>query len=484
MKMPRTGALGGAIVGRGPRGPATPSGPEALKRAGNVGSTSGFERMQGSGRSTTDRPRAPGGEAASGAGFALLGRFKQLKRSTQQAAVASALGFMLLLPPGVGQLMHPGAPTASSPLSLMMSEKAELPTGARVRAEASALRREIPGGVGAARELALRALIEHHDGAAASQRDLAALSGDAAAQMAKLRESVGLDAKMGYAVDWYWFGVPPEHATYHAGVDDARAIADQAGDVRAAVAEVRAMARNEVSELLKAESPEYAQLHAKYSHEKHRLEVATRIRDLADEASDALGTASNAILMRNLTPRTIEEPVYETRTSTNADGSTRSERVQTGTRTVDNPAWHTWNAVAVAAKARAEGKIRGLNETIRSNRELLGLDGSGISADLITAWDFFGQPSFFVWSFDSQDVSRAERAADQMVGQMNGMIRQIHTVYDPLSREVEATIDARWIELGGKGDPTKPDNPNDDALRASRARMRRKPDGTLELDNT
>jgi len=157
--------------------------------------------------------------------------------------------------------------------------------------------------------------------------------------------------------------------------------------------------------------------------------------------------------------------------------------VQTGTRTVDNPAWHSWNGIAIAAKARAEGKIRGLNETVKQHRELLGLDGDGISADLITAWDFFGQPSFFVWSFDSQDVDAAERAADRMVGEMNGLIRQIHTVFDPLEREVEATIDARWNELSGKGG--NPDAPQreDDALRARSTRMRRKPDGSLELES-
>lgn len=485
MRTPRNGdPFGGTSIGRGTRTHRTPDLPNtpSISRTGSAG-VSGFDGLTKSRDISGTRTEVQGRSTASKSGFALLDGFRQLKQSTRRAVTASAIGFMLLVPPGVGQLMHPGAPTAASPLALMMSEKSEIPTGARIRAEANQLRAQIPGGIGASRELALVALIEHYDRSVRSGREISALSSDAAQQINALKEAVGLDARMGYAVDLYWFGVPQDHAAFHAGVGDARAIADQASDVGAALSEVRAGARAEVSDLLRAESPEYAALHAEYSHEKSRLSAATRIRDLADEASDALGTASNAITMRNLTPRTIQEDVYETRSTKNADGTTSSERVKTGTRTVDNPSWHTWNTLAIASKARAEGKIRGLNEAIGTHRELLGIDGGGLSADLITAWDFFGQPSFFVWSFDSQDVDRAEQAADRMIGEMNGLMRQIHTVLDPLERQVESRIDARWSELGGKGgDPSRP-NPNDDARPVRQSRLRRNEDGSLHLDS-
>jgi hypothetical protein len=405
-------------------------------------------------------------------GFQLLERYRGMTQRARQATVAAAAGFLLLLPPGVGQLMHPGTSTGQSPLAMMVSEKAEQPTGARVRQGTSRLAAEVPGGTGHARELALRAMIDHHDASARSAGQLEALSGDAAAQMARLREAVGLDARMGYAADWYWFGVPDDHARYHAGVDDARAITDQATDVRAAVREARASTRHQISELLRAESPEYADLHRAYTHEKLRLTRATEIRDQADAASDALGTASHAVTMRNLTPRTKQEDVYQTRTTRNADGTTRTEQVKTGTRTVDNPDWHMWNTLAIAAKARAEGKIHELNASVRAHRELLGIDGQ-VDADLIGAWDFLGHPSFFVWSFDSGDVSRAREGADRMVGVMNGLIRQIHVVHDPLERKVEAAISERWDELGGKA--PRPHRP-DDALRAQRTRVRTRDD--------
>lgn len=462
---------GGATSGRPAAG-----GPASLGRATAAG---GFDRLgasrPGAGLTSSGAPSSSSGGLAARAsqvGFQLLERYRGMTQGARQATVAAAAGFLLLLPPGVGQLMHPGAPAGQSPLAMMVSEKASQPTGARVRQETSRLVARVPGGTGHARELALRAMIDHHDQSMRSAGQLEALSGDAAAQMARLRETVGLDARMGYAVDWYWFGVPAEHAQYHAGVDDARAITDQATDVRAAVREARASTRHQISELLKAESPAYAELHRAYIHEKLKLTRATEIRDLADAASDALGTASHAVMMRNLTSRTKEEDVYETRTTKNPDGTTTSTRVKTGTRTVDNPDWHTWNTLAVAAKARAEGKVHELNASVRANRELLGIDGR-VDADLIGIWDVLGHPSFFVWSFDSGDVSRAQDAADGMVREMDGLIRQIHVVFDPLERKVEAAISERWDELGGK--VPRPDRP-DDALRAQRTRVRPRED--------
>ena len=266
---------------------------------------------------------------------------------------------------------------------------------------------------------------------------------------------------MGYCVDWYGFGVPPKHATYHSGVSDNQGIQSHAQGVRQALGYAREVTRNEVSKLLIDESPAYKELHAKYTHEKKRLEAATGIRGLADDASDALSTASHAITMRNLTPKTIQEPVYGTRTK--RDGST--ERVQTGTRTVDNPAWGSWNMIAIAAKSRAEGRIRELNRATQAHSQLLGIGGQGVPTDLIGVWDFFRQPSFGIWSFDSFDVDAAKAKTDGLRGAMDRLIVQIRRVHDPLKAEVNAAIDARWKDLAGG-------NPTDDDERDPLARLR------------
>lgn len=442
-------------------------------RSGGSSSVSrGFSRLTGS-----------GGSSASAMGFDLLRSFERLTHKTKKIVVGSLIGFTLLMPPITGQLMHPGAPKATnSPVAMMVEQTRELPSGAQIRGQVDRARSQIPGGVGEARENALRGLISVHDQAREVMRESNRLSSSAQRVMDQLREEVGADARMGYAVDWYWFGVPENHANYHGGKVDSKGIEDRAESVRDATEHARTVARDEVSNLLKLESPAYADLHARYTHEHNRLTAAQDIRQLADHTADALSDAKHAIYMRNLTPRTIEEPVYETRTKTetNADGttSTTSEYVQTGTRTVDNPEWHLWNTAAIVAKSRAEQNIRDLNREVQENRQLLGIEGR-IDGNLINAWDFFGQPSFLLWSFDSQDVSRAQREAEQLRGTMDGMIGQIRVVHDRLERDVNAKIDARWNELaagGSGGGQQQQDGERDPAVLRTRTQRNRRND--------
>lgn len=429
----------------------------------------GFERITRSGRG--DRGLGEAGEASLSGFDRLKARYQALTDGGRQAVIASAVGFLLLIPPGTGQLLHPGVPKAShSPLAMMTAEKADLPTGARLRGEVDQARGQVPqGGAGAGRKLAIREMIELHGRIEKLDRRLSGIANDAASMMAALSTEVGFDAKLGYGVDWYWFGVPPKHAEYHAGVTDNAGIQDHAQGVANARSYARATAREEISKLLLEESPEYRVLHGKYVHEKNRLEAATSIRGLAADASDALSTASHAITMRNLTPKTTTEPVYSTRTR--KDGTT--ERVQTGTRTVPNPTWDMWNMAAIAAKGRAEGRIRELNGATTTHAKLLGMGGQGVPPDLIGVWDFFRQPSFGIWSFDSFDVDAAKGKVDSLRGMMDGMIVQIRRVHDPLKAEVEATIDARWNDLAG-GNPT--DDDERDPLARLRHNARRRPE--------
>lgn len=465
MPIDNDGRVGGGTYSRPVAQPQDTIGAGATRgvpgahRLGSTHGGSGFERV--SGRGSTEE--LGGGTQASKSGFDLIGRYERLTQRGKQAALASAVGFLFLLPPITGQLMHPGVPKASSsPVATLMAEKSELPTGERLKAEVNRLQAQVPrSGTGPARKLAIREMIDQHGQVTKLDGRISGIANDAASLMAALKAEVGFDAKLGYGVDWYWFGVPPKHATFHAGVSDNQGIQSHAQGVRQALGYARETTRNQISLLLIDESPAYKELHAKYTHEKNRLEAATNIRSLADDASDALSTASHAITMRNLTPKTVQEPVYEDRRR--SDGT--SERVQTGTRTVDNPAWDSWNLIAIAAKSRAEGRIRELNRATQAHSQLLGIGGQGVAADLIGVWDFFRQPSFGIWSFDSFDVDAAKSKTDGLRGAMDVLIVHIRRVHDPLKAEVNAAIDARWNDLAGG-------NPTDEDQRDPMARLR------------
>jgi hypothetical protein len=76
------------------------------------------------------------------------------------------------------------------------------------------------------------------------------------------------------------------------------------------------------------------------------------------------------------------------------------------------------------------------------------LHGEGsVDANLIGVLDFFGQPSFLIWSFDRADVGNARDHATQLRSRIDVKIGQIKTVHDQLLSQVNQHIDARWDQL-------------------------------------
>jgi hypothetical protein len=416
-----------------------------VKKGGGIEAGSGFDRISSVRDSSSGFSRLNGsvGTQESKAGFGLLSltnKWHSLTDKAQKTLATAALGFMLLVPPGVGQMMNPGVPQAKlSPVAMQMQQKAELPSGAQIQAEAQSLRSHIPQGVGPQRESAVLKVMQSYERSSAKTEKARALVGDAHKTLGELKSTVALDAKMGYAVDWYWFGVPEHHANFHAGTADVGVLDRDLKGMDAGVASARSTARESVSDLLRAESAPYASLHADYKHETNKLERATQIHTLADQAVSSLTTASHAVMMRNVTPRTITVDDYTT--------NDKGERVRSGSHEETNPTWTMWNLAAIAAKASAEANVKHLNTAVKDAAQLLELNPKQVDANLIGALDFFGHPSFLVWSFDSGDVSRATDAAKDLRTSISVKLDQIRPVQQKLEREVNQQIDARWTQL-------------------------------------
>ncbi len=399
-------------------------------------STAGFSRLSGH-RGTEE----------SASGFALMERLSKMSSKAKRGLVAAAIGFTLLLPPGVGQMMHPGMPSAASPIAMQMQQKSALPGADAIKHNVDVARSRVPGGAGADRADAVRNVIHVFQDAQGKTAKAHALDGKAHQTLDQLKQTVGLDARMGYAVDWYWFGVPASNAAYHAGATDTKTLDGFVGAMDQATQLAHAGAREEVSKLLAAENPAYASLHTHYEQETARLQTGKQLLAVADGAISALNRASNAITMRNVTPRTVSVDDYETRTvGTGKDA--HSERVKVGSHEELNPTWAMWNTMAIAAKADAESGIHQLNQDVKSAAAELGLAQQGdINADLIGALDFFGQPSFLIWSFDSSDVSQAHDKAVELRGALDQRVSEIQQVHDNLQTQVNHQIDLRWDAL-------------------------------------
>jgi hypothetical protein len=415
-------------------------------------STSRFDRTAAAGataKSGSSTSSSLGRQAGAGSaeGFGLLGRLQQ---ATKKQLAMAAMGFALLLPPTVGQMMHPGvSPEApvKSPVAMQIAQKSALPDGNSVRQAVQRANSQVPGGTGAAREAALQKSIGLVENAAAHAQRGQGLVSNADATMEAMKKDVGLDARMGFVVDLYWFGVPDAHHAFHAGRSDLKETARFANDLSAAVAETRGAVRGEVSKLLVAESPAYAALKADHDDVGHRLNFAKKLGSLAHRAHSELDDAKTYIQLRNMTPQTREEPVFETRTTTE-NGMTTSKQVQTGTRTVPNEQWSTYNMLAISAKSDAERAIRQLNTAIGEAKAVFPQhDLKNVDADLIGLFDFLGHPSFGLWSFDSADVNAAQKKVSALETSAAHLVGNLQPQFDRLDRDMNQEISARWQQL-------------------------------------
>ncbi len=418
--------------------PTAPAARSELHGTHFAGSVEGSRQRQG-GSATS----STGG--ASAEGFGLLAT---LGRATGKQLAAAALGFALLMPPIVGQMMHPGtSPSAAvkSPIAMQMQQKSEVTSGASVRGQLQSAVSKVPGGVGAAREDAIRNVISVVDRAHVQAQKGHTLLSDASRTMESLKRDVGADARMGFVVDLYWFGVPDAHHVYHEGNSDLSQTQSFVTDLDAATSAAHASARNEVSKLLADESPAFAQLKTTHAHVGHQLDVAKQIEGLAHRAGDKLETTVQYITMRNMTPETVTVDDYETRVTKNLDGSESSERVLVGSHQEANPTWQNYNSIAMLAKADAEGAIRELNGLITGSRSLFPTTDLGrAAAKLITMFDFIGQPSFGVWSYDSFSVQDAQRNVQQLEVAAARLVGNIQPEFNRLDADMNHQITVRY----------------------------------------
>lgn len=455
-----TSNLPGADSTSGVSGGASPLG--RTRATSRVSGTSAYEGLTARGRVDVTTHRS--GQAAtdqSSAGFGLLSRAQSVVASAQHALAnasqqtrrvitASALGFMLLIPPTAGQLLHPGVgnTTTTSPVATQLAQKAEIKTGGELRAELARARARVPAETGVAREDALRGMISVTEGADRQAQAADRLVGDAGRQMAQLREQVGWDAQLGLVADVYWFGVPDLHATFHKGGDDTQTLVALDADVRAAALEARTSTRTEIGRLLYVESPSFKATRDRFDVVHTQLTAAESIESSAQRAYDALSTAESLVTLRNVTPQTITVADYADVPSTGADGKVTTTRQQVGSHQEPNPGYAVANAAAVAGKLAAEARVREMNEIINAQRDNLPQGQlRGVDVDLVGLLDLFGQPRFLAWSFDSYDIDQAKEQVSELRAAAHAAAESVRPEHTRLDRSLNRSIDMRWDAL-------------------------------------
>jgi hypothetical protein len=271
--------------------------------------------------------------------------------------------------------------------------------------------------------------------------------------MTKLKQSVAGDAQLGYAVDLYWFGVPDAHQTFHQGKDELRGLQQFDSALDKAATAQRGVARGAVSDLLAAEQPAYRALKAEHDHVQAKLTTARDLVRLAGSAGDRLREAEHAVTMRNITPRTQTVDVYESRTvsdGVDAKGNpkTRTEQVKTGTREDPNPAWHVYNNLAMSTKRGAERAMHELNGAVAAARSLFPSAAlAQVDGDLAVVLDYFGQPTFAMWSLDSMQIDDLQDSVKTLHVAAGRLVGQTEQQFAPLHEAVNQQIDARWEAL-------------------------------------
>jgi hypothetical protein len=273
-----------------------------------------------------------------------------------------------------------------------------------------------------------------------------ALLSEADKTMAALRNSVPFDARAGFPVDLYWFGVPKENHVYHQGNRDLKATSSFTNKLDEAVNGARAAARGAVSDLLVDESPAYASLKSEHDLVGAKLDVSKKIVSLADQAGRALDDAERYIRLRNMTSETVTVDDYTT--LENSDGTT--SQVRSGSHEETNPDWEMYDRFAYRAKRDSEGLIRELNGTVVAASTLLPpSELRQIDANLVGAFGFFREPSFGAWSFDSFSVDDAQRQVQHMEVAGAKLVGQFQGPFDRLDGQVNQQIDTRWQALRG-----------------------------------
>jgi hypothetical protein len=378
---------------------------------------------------------------ASVEGFSLLRKVTQLTR--KQVAVAG-LGLALLLPPAAGQVLHPGvspstAAAVASPLAMQMQQKSKTQSAASVNAAVQRAVSQVGVGIGPARESAVGNVIAVSTSAQAQAQQARSILSDARATMNSLQAEVGLDARMGFLIDLYWFGVPDANHVFHAGNTDVASTNSFANELDTAVANARTAARNEVSRLLVDESPAFVSLQTELDQMGTQLALAQKIGRLAREASSDLSFAHYNIVRRNSESETMMVDVFSERSVT-SNGTTTTERVRTGQRRVPNPAWEEYKSKAQNWKYSAERTIRRLNDEINGSQGILpGADFKTVDASELVAFRPFVSPVF-----DRDCVRGLMPKVKDVEESTKRLLEQIEERRGSLNTEMNHQIDVRW----------------------------------------
>jgi hypothetical protein len=396
-------------------------------------------------------PSSTSGGAASAAGFGgLRHQWESLANRTQKTVIASTLGFMALVPVGAGQVMHPGftQPTFRSPIAAQVASRGTLTSADQLVARYDAERARLTTTRGPAQEVGLRRLIEQSRAADANQKNSHALVRDADATLKRLGNSVGLDARMGYAVDVYWFGVPDNHEAFHQGKSAVGRIQQFDQNATNAAQQIRQKTRDTFRDVLAQESTTFHTQRERFRVIDPQLRAADDVVEQAKEARSALHRVTTAEAIRAATPQQTQQAVYRTKTTTVGSG-TNARQVTTqvfdGYKRVPNPAYDAAVLGLTLAKSRAESAISDLNRAVETlQRTSPGVDLGVARGDLLNPFDFFRG---FQWLSTVVTVSNVVTASHD-IGRVEGaaqvIVDQLKPEHEQLTTAMERAIDQRW----------------------------------------
>jgi hypothetical protein len=392
----------------------------------------------GSVSSTAERARVTAGQSAATSavdGFAALNDAPV----DDKAKTGSAFGFASLL------RLFKSVPAAKSPVALQIQQKGAFNDADAVRNAMSTAMSRVKASGGAA---AVGQVVQVVNKAEAQAEKAKHLVDNAAANTEALKANVGLDARLGRVIDWLWFGIPEAHRAYHDSKKDLKASTAFTTELQQAVGTTRTEARSAVGTLLAQENPAVAALTTQRNDVATRLQIAQRLHTLADSAASDLSSADHYIRQRNSTSRTVDVPVFETRTTTDANGVTNEEKVQVGTREESNSTYESYEAQANRAKSSAESTLRELKGVVDVARRLFpDHELQDLGSTSLTTFDFFAQPSFGSWSYDSSEVSAAETRVNALANDARSLEQKLEPALAGLNSKLNAHIDDRWQSL-------------------------------------
>jgi chromosome segregation ATPase len=259
---------------------------------------------------------------------------------------------------------------------------------------------------------------------------------------------------------WGWVdtligGESAEGALYRAGKELRSDAGEAAQDLDQVEGHGSQLVRGEVSGLLKAESPEYAEKHGRYELLREAWRPLTRTLHDTKEAISSLDQAEQWINTRNMLQ--AQEPTkYETVTKYDSEGNHAGTEQQITSR------WRNWDNQFENARRqvsfysrRAESEVSEINGQLPQVKNTLGkLDEStgfihrvddDISNWLGQSWGY--SSIFGSWSFDGADVNRMQDELKDLSYKLSEVKGRVQPQYDSHKSFVDGAIRNRTDEL-------------------------------------